>query len=219
MLLNDSRGLFMKKEKTIYVLTFLVGLCMFSIGLYIKSDMKTENIQIKEIEEIDIKNMAASASMILTDSEKEQSPESVSLLSEVEMEVAPSAIKKTPMQTYEEMSIQDREAALYAGTLPMEYSGFYTYSGDRLTMSKGAQYYNGHKETYYSERVLPGTSLNIPGRYVADDGTVRDGDGFICVAADPGYMGRGSVLITSLGPAKVYDSGCAYGTIDIYVNW
>ena len=74
------------------------------------------------------------------------------------------------------------------------------------------------KETYYSQRVLPGNTLNIPGRHVADDGTVRDGDGFICVAADPGYMGRGSVLITSLGPAKVYDSGCAYGTIDIYAS-
>lgn len=208
----------MKKEKTIYVLALVVGLCIFSVGLYIKADVKPEKIQIKKVEEIDVKNMAASASMILTNT-KEEPSETPSLLAEVEMEVAPSAVKKTPLQTYEEMSIQDREAALYAGTLQMEYSGFYTYSGERLTMSKGAQYYNGHKETYYSERVLPGTSLNIPGRHVADDGTVRDGDGFICVAADPGYMGKGSVLITSLGPAKVYDSGCAYGTIDIYVNW
>ena len=106
-----------------------------------------------------------------------------------------------------------------SGTLHMEYSGLYTYSSDRLSTGKGAQYYNGHKETYYSQRVLPGTSLNIPGRHVAEDGTVRDGDGFICVAADPGFMPKGSVLITSLGPAKVYDSGCAYGIIDIYVNW
>ena len=101
----------------------------------------------------------------------------------------------------------------------MEYSALYTTAGSRLTRSKGAQYFNGHKETYYSQRVLPGNSLAIPGRHVADDGTVRDGDGFICVAANPGFMSKGSILITSLGPAKVYDSGCAYGTIDIYVNW
>ena len=66
---------------------------------------------------------------------------------------------------------------------------------------------------------MPGTSLNIPGRHVADDGTIRDGDGYICVAADGAYMPKGSILITSLGPAKVYDSGCAYGIIDIYVSW
>lgn len=137
----------------------------------------------------------------------------------LEMEVTEATLQKTPLEIYESMSIAEREAALYAGTLHMEYSGLYTYSGERLSKNKGAHYYNGHKETYYSERVLPGTSLNIPGRHAAEDGTIRDGDGFICVAADPGFMPKGSILITSLGPAKVYDSGCAYGIIDIYVNW
>ena len=32
-------------------------------------------------------------------------------------------------------------------------------------------------------------------------------------------MPYGSTLMTSKGPAKVYDTGCAYGTIDLYVNW
>ena len=215
-----QRGLFMKKEKTIYVLIFLIGLCIFSVELYINANQKEEqNFKIEKFEEINLKDMAASASMVLTEKKEEEPQKEVSLLTEVEMEVAPASIKKTPMEIYDEMSVADREAALNAGTLHMEYSGYYTYSGDRLSLSKGAQYYNGHKETYYSEKVLPGTSLNIPGRHVADDGTIRDGDGFISVAADPGYMPRGSVLITSLGPAKVYDSGCAYGIIDIYVSW
>ena len=208
----------MKKKKTIYILTLLVGLCMFSVGLYVNADQTESVIEETHFEEIDIKNMAASASMVLTEKPEEEVTE-IPLLTEVEMEVAPSSVKKTPMEIYDEMSIADRENALRAGTLHMEYSGYYTYSGERLTKGKGAQYYNGHRETYYSEKVLPGTSLNIPGRHVADDGTIRDGDGFICVAADPGYMGRGSILMTSVGPAKVYDSGCAYGTIDIYVSW
>ena len=93
----------------------------------------------------------------------------------------------------------------------------YSYNG--LNKRRGAIYYNGHRETYYSEKVLPGNGLRIPGRHVADDGTIRDENGYICVAADPGFLARGTVLITSLGPAKVYDSGCAYGTVDIYVNW
>lgn len=121
--------------------------------------------------------------------------------------------------SYDDMTIEEREAALNDGTLVLEYSGLYTNSNERLTKQRGALYFNGHKETYYSERVLPGTGLNIPGRHVAEDGTVRDGDGYICVAADTSYLPKGSVLITSLGPAKVYDTGCAYGTIDIYVNW
>ena len=83
----------------------------------------------------------------------------------------------------------------------------------------GVVYYNGHRETHYSQQVLPGGGLSIPGRHVAEDGTVRDGDGYICVAADPSYLGYGSVVETSLGTGKVYDSGCDYGTIDIYTNW
>ena len=83
----------------------------------------------------------------------------------------------------------------------------------------GVKYYNGHRETWYSQKVLPGSGLKIPGRHVADDGTIRDGDGYIVVASDLSYLSRGSVVMTSLGPGKVYDTGCAYGTIDIYVNW
>lgn len=168
---------------------------------------------------LDIKSMAASASMVLTDETDSNKETENRLLTEIEMDIVPSSVQKTPMEIYDGMSLDERLAALNAGTLHMEYSGYYTYSGDRLSLNKGAQYYNGNKETYYSQRVLPGTSLNIPGRHVADDGTVRDGDGFICVAANPSYKPKGSVLITSVGPAKVYDSGCEYGVIDIYVNW
>lgn len=121
--------------------------------------------------------------------------------------------------SYDDLSVEEREVALQNGTLALEYSGLYTNSSDRLTKSRGALYYNGHKETYYSEKVLPGSGLRIPGRHVADDGTIRDEDGYICVAADWSYMPKGSVLVTSLGPAKVYDTGCSYGTIDIYVSW
>lgn len=104
-------------------------------------------------------------------------------------------------------------------TITLQYSERYNVSSNPLTSFKGVVYYNGHRETYYSQRVLPGNGLNIPGRHVADDGTIRDGDGYICVAANSAYMKKGTTLMTSLGPAKVYDCGCAYGTIDIYVNW
>ena len=102
------------------------------------------------------------------------------------------------------------------GTIEPQY---YSSSEGALNPYVGVVYYNGHKETYYSQRVLPGDGLNIPGRHVAGDGTIRDGEGYICVAADPSYLPYGSLIETSLGAGKVYDSGCDYGTIDIYTDW
>lgn len=99
------------------------------------------------------------------------------------------------------------------------YNARYSVCGNPLTRSMGVKYYNGHRETWYSQKVLPGNGLKIPGRHVADDGTIRDGSGYIVIASDLSYASRGSIIMTSLGPGKVYDTGCAYGTIDIYVNW
>lgn len=96
------------------------------------------------------------------------------------------------------------------------YSASYS-SGSVLTKSGGVNYYNGWKETWYSQQVLPGGGLNIPGRYVDEGGLVRDADGYICVACSD--LAYGSVVQTSLGAGKVYDSGCASGVIDIYTNW
>lgn len=86
-----------------------------------------------------------------------------------------------------------------------------------LTKSKGVNYFNGHRETWYSQKVLPGKGLKIPGRYVDSRGLVCDGDGYICVASSD--YPKGTIVETSLGTGKVYDSGCASGTIDIYTNW
>lgn len=79
---------------------------------------------------------------------------------------------------------------------------------------RGVVYDNGYRYTYYSESVLPGGGLNIPGRHHSN-GLVVDGDGYICVASSD--LSRGTVVPTPLGDGKVYDSGCASGTIDIYI--
>lgn len=93
--------------------------------------------------------------------------------------------------------------------------------GGRLTKAGGVNYFNGNRETWYSQRVLPGYGLNIPGRHVEpSDGTVRDGDGYICVASD--NYPKGTLIETSLGMGKVYDAvgGDPTGnTVDIYVDW
>ena len=103
----------------------------------------------------------------------------------------------------------------------LQYSKAYHISNNPLTASKGVVYYNGHKETYYSQKRLPGgglTALNNNGRHVAEDGTIRDKDGYIAVACN--YLSKGSCIMTSLGPGKVYDKGDMTGKwVDIYVNW
>ena len=209
----------MKKFKMIGTVLLGVSITMISVGMTLQASQNGLKVNTIDIQEIDIKNMAASTNMIVKNVESEEKTEKENLLlTEVVMETAPASYI-VKVKNFGEISTEEANTALYNGNLKMEYSALYTTSGTRLTRSKGAQYFNGHKETYYSQRVLPGNSLAIPGRHVADDGTVRDGDGFICVAADPGFMPKGSILITSLGPAKVYDCGCAYGTIDIYVNW
>lgn len=80
----------------------------------------------------------------------------------------------------------------------------------------GVVYYNGYKFTYYSERVLPGPGLKIPGRH-SDGNFVRDGDGYICVASCD--LPKGTVVDTPFGKGKVYDVCRDSGTIDIYVSF
>ena len=105
------------------------------------------------------------------------------------------------------------------GTFELQYSKAYDVGVSRLNVSDGVEYFNNHRETFYSQNVLAGTALYIPGRHVAEDGTVRDQDGYICLAADFSFCEKYSVVLTTLGPGKVYDTGCPYGTVDLYVTW
>ena len=80
--------------------------------------------------------------------------------------------------------------------------------------------WGGSKWTYYSQRVLPGTGLNIPGRHVDENGFVCDENDYICLAADLSYISRGTVIDTPFGKqGKIYDTGCAYGVVDCYCDW
>lgn len=94
-----------------------------------------------------------------------------------------------------------------------EVIGLYN-DGSGLTKSRGAQYFvdsNGvsHRETYYD---LP---MNIvmngcgQGGYytVRPDGAKVDAQGYVIIAANYARYPRCSIVETSLGPAKVYDTG------------
>lgn len=89
------------------------------------------------------------------------------------------------------------------------------YSPNDLMMM-GVIYWGGWRFTWYSENVLPGGGLDIPGRW-SDGNFVRDCDNYICVASSD--LPKGTIIETPWGTAKVYDCGCASGTIDVYTSW
>lgn len=92
----------------------------------------------------------------------------------------------------------------------------YTYSNSSgLTPSSGVNYHNGWKETYYSSNVL--YHYRTGEWTVGSDGVYRDSDGYVVVASSSDS--QGSVVDTSFGAGKVYDTGCDAGTHDIYTNW
>ena len=80
--------------------------------------------------------------------------------------------------------------------------------------------WGGYKFTYYSQSVLPGGGLKIPGRHINASGYVADGDGYIVVASNPSIP-RGTVINTPFGyQGKVYDrcASCTPNWYDIYTK-
>ena len=82
----------------------------------------------------------------------------------------------------------------------------------------GVLNWNGYRWTWYSQRVLPGGGLSIPGRHVDDDGYVCDENDYICLASC--FLEKGTVIDTPLGKQGcVYDYCATANTIDVYVDW
>lgn len=80
----------------------------------------------------------------------------------------------------------------------------------------GVIHWGGYKYTFYSQQVLPGGGLQIPGRHVNHLGYVADENGYIVVASD---KPKGTIVPTPFGmPGKVYDAGVTGNHIDIYTQ-
>lgn len=83
-------------------------------------------------------------------------------------------------------------------------------------MFNGVINWQGLKFTYYSQSVLPGGGLEIPGRHVNKDGYVSDGDGYIVLA---GSAPKGTVYDTPFGyRGKIYDRGTVGNHLDVYIR-
>lgn len=82
--------------------------------------------------------------------------------------------------------------------------------------SAGVWYDNNYRYTWYSSNVL--YHYRTPEWTAGADGIYRDSDGYIVVASSD--LPQGTVVEgTPFGACKVYDSGCASGTLDVYTNF
>ncbi len=115
-----------------------------------------------------------------------------------------------------------------SGLIPYDGSGYYDanlngawHSGADFAFSGGDGYDDGSgfSYTWYSENVLPGGGLSIPGRHVGDEGYVMDESGNVCLASD--YLPEGTIVNIPFGSGTgvVYDSGSGYSNLDVYVSW
>lgn len=130
--------------------------------------------------------------VILTDSPRE-------LDDELQVQVEPM---RQPITLQEEEIIEEAE----------------TYYSAGYFMSAGVIYWDGWRWTWYSQQVLPGGGLNIPGRHVDENGYVCDENEYICLASSS--LGWGTIVNTPFGKqGRVYDSGCDSDVLDVYVNW
>lgn len=102
---------------------------------------------------------------------------------------------------------------------------FDAYSADGYMTTEefrnyGIVNHNGECFTYYSELVLPGEGLEIPGRYTDYEGYVCDGEGCVVLATPNEYTHpRGSTIELPTGRMGKFYDFCPEGSIDVYVGW
>lgn len=211
------------KKKTILLAVLAILDCVFGGIIVSKSFTSTKHVNYSQLK--------TSANYMLAENvndigdnlvDKIDETEKLNTAMQLASDISEVSTKQTNVMVSGQKIIAENskiEAAKKAGEQAKAKTYTQSNKGGALTKSKGVVYFNGHRETYYSQRVLPGPGLKIPGRHVASDGTIRDENNYIVVAADPAFKAKGTILETSLGTAKVYDCGCAYGTIDIYTDW
>lgn len=200
-----------KREVAITIMALAVATVIFFIPKSNKSDLSEKTEQVTEICTEQIK-----AAEITTGS----------VTAHITVSAIPKEVRDIKKKKQEEVTTEEKTGESTGsvdvngyGWVQLQYSAQYHIMDGHLTRSNGSIRVFGHRETWYSTNESAGqaTAVSIPGKHVADDGTIRDADGYICVASSdlPFY----SIVMTSVGPGKVYDCGCSSGTIDVYTTW
>lgn len=126
-------------------------------------------------------------------------------------------VKKETIKEAVDKIIEVGTKARPAASGPSSSSALYSL---RQFKFNGVVRWGGYKFTYYSQSVLPGGGLRIPGRHVNGNGYVADSNGYIVLAAGYGIP-KGTVINTPFGgQGKVYDrcGNCSPNWYDVYVK-
>ena len=134
----------------------------------------------------------------------------------VEEEIVPEETYYTPQ--VEETSYYALQTTTYSYTPPANPSPTYNApsSGSGNFQADGVWYDENYRYTWYSSNAA--YHYRTPEWTAGSDGVYRDSEGYVVVASSD--YAQGTVIEdTPFGAAKVYDTGCASGTLDIYTNY
>lgn len=222
------------KFKSRYIIVaalFLITGMLLAVTIDVYAKNKTYNEISENLYEVQQAKEVAMRNHYIETVKRETSGTTV----EKAVEVAAAAVKEAPALVeqeeevyYEEVYVEEtvssenaassEEAPVVASTsgeVSTEYANY--YSADQLRLL-GEIYEGGWRWTWYSQNVLPGGGLTIPGRHVDENGYVCDENDRICLASED--LAYGTVVSTPFGKEGcVYDCGCDYGTLDVYVNF
>lgn len=143
-----------------------------------------------------------------------------------DVEPTPFVVEKeeiVPEETYytpqvEETSYYAPQTTTYSYTPPANPAPTYNApsSGSGNFQADGVWYDENYRYTWYSSNAA--YHYRTPEWTAGSDGVYRDSEGYVVVASSDHAQGT-VIENTPFGPAKVYDTGCASGTLDIYTNY
>ena len=171
------------------------------------------------------------AVLVSTTQPKEVKVESVHDISEIPVVVEPiaeelPAVAEAAMEQVQEPEPEPVVAQTYSEPVVPEYvepesapapepAPQQTYVGNSF-QSDGVWQDENYRYTWYSSNAL--YHYRTPEWTAGSDGIYRDAEGYVVVASSDHPQGT-VIESTPFGAAKVYDSGCASGTLDVYTNF
>lgn len=163
--------------------------------------------------------------LVSTTQPKEVKVKSVHDISEMPVVVEPiaeelPAVAEAAMEQVQEPEPEPVVEQTYSEPIVQEYvepepAPQQTYVGNSF-QSDGVWQDENYRYTWYSSNAL--YHYRTPEWTAGSDGIYRDAEGYVVVASSD--LPQGTVVEeTPFGACKVYDSGCASGTLDVYTNF
>ena len=203
----------MRKKQLIRSLALCATFLLLLNGVHAKADTSAADTELKVASSIvNVKSVVA----IVNSMTKEEKAAIEAKKTEEEKAAAEKAKKEAEEKAAAEKAKREDEERIAAELEAQKSAKTEKLFGLDDFMFRGVVYWNGYKFTYYSEKVLPGGGLRIPGRHVNADGYVADEEGYIVLAGDAPI---GSVFETPFGyKGKIYDRGTSGNHLDVYIS-